>query len=236
MNGPSLDREDVIRRISDYHKEASRPFNRGKSWEHCFGFFRDRERIRDAGEEGRDSAALHLAFFLASWGMYRGSSFLLQRDYQVHTGPVDVILKPDYDSLLSIDYSSQDSAGAVRRVFGLVDELGSAYRTHVSPNEPSDTLITKILMSTVGCTPAFDTYVVTGLRRRNVRYSVFNEDSLERIWAVYRDNASIFAAAQQRLGESGHLYTPMKLVDMYFWELGRPVKSGSSASQLEIHK
>jgi hypothetical protein len=65
---------------------------------------------------------------------------------------------------------------------------------------------------------------------------VFNEDSLERIWAVYRDNASIFAAAQQRLGESGHLYTPMKLVDMYFWELGRPVKSGSSASQLEIHK
>ena len=31
-----------------------------------------------------DYLSLQLAFYLASWGMYRGSSFLIQKDYRVH--------------------------------------------------------------------------------------------------------------------------------------------------------
>jgi hypothetical protein len=32
----------------------------------------------------KDAAALQLGFYLASWGMYRGSSFLLRRWSTVH--------------------------------------------------------------------------------------------------------------------------------------------------------
>ena len=36
-----------------------------------------------------DEAALQLGFYLASWGMYRGSSFLLRRTYTVHEEVVE---------------------------------------------------------------------------------------------------------------------------------------------------
>jgi hypothetical protein len=41
------------------------------SWEHCYRFFNSRTRNVLLAE--KDSAALHLGY-LASWGMYRGSS------------------------------------------------------------------------------------------------------------------------------------------------------------------
>lgn len=35
--------------------------------------------------------ALNLGFYLASWGMYRGSSFLVHKDYTVHEGAVRIL-------------------------------------------------------------------------------------------------------------------------------------------------
>ena len=44
------------------------------------------------GTEDGDHLALSSAFYLASWGMYRESSFLLQYDYQIHRAVVDYLL------------------------------------------------------------------------------------------------------------------------------------------------
>ena len=51
--------------------------HRFASWIHCYDAF---------GDENLDNnqKALHLAFYLASWGMYRGSSGLLWKDYTIH--------------------------------------------------------------------------------------------------------------------------------------------------------
>ena len=38
-----------------------------------------------------DYLTLQLAFYLASWGMYRGSSELLQKDYLIHEPIVEII-------------------------------------------------------------------------------------------------------------------------------------------------
>ena len=64
-------------------------YGRYRSWEHCYYIF-NRARNNNArnNETYIDYLSLHLAFYLASWGMYRGSSFLLQRDYKVHIGAV----------------------------------------------------------------------------------------------------------------------------------------------------
>ena len=51
---------------------------------------------------GHDYLSLHLAFYLASWGMYRGSSFLLQKDYKVLVPIVEEVLKPEYDCLFGV--------------------------------------------------------------------------------------------------------------------------------------
>ena len=57
------------------------------SWEHCYKVFHDARVKRQGGElPDYDYLSLHLAFYLASWGMYRGSSFLLQQDYKKQLG------------------------------------------------------------------------------------------------------------------------------------------------------
>ena len=109
----------------DYFKSAVKLFikksqnkneSRYKSWEYCYNFFHSvHEKISDKklslkspfGEcviDGqkwtyKDQLSLHLAFYMASWGMYRGSSFLLQNDYTIYYGVIDAIFKDDYKEL-----------------------------------------------------------------------------------------------------------------------------------------
>src|ERR1700724_165165 len=66
---------DIAEKIKAYHGVRG-PHDRDRSWEHCYRYFRsaDASTIR----KDHDQAALQLGFYLASWGMYRGSSFLLQ--------------------------------------------------------------------------------------------------------------------------------------------------------------
>ena len=67
--------------------------HRYKSWEHCYQQF--------INDHDVDRLSLNLAFYLASWGMYRGSSGLLQKDYKIHHGAVEILLDSKY-SLLKI--------------------------------------------------------------------------------------------------------------------------------------
>ncbi|MBU3209037.1 hypothetical protein [Clostridium algidicarnis] len=57
--------------------------HRFKSWEHCNNFFiKHKGNLED--ENLFDYSCLKLTFYLASWGMMRGSTFLLQKDYRIH--------------------------------------------------------------------------------------------------------------------------------------------------------
>ena len=88
---------DIHRAIQAYWGDSRGEHHRYRSWEHCY------QLLSGAGPErnlrNRDTAALHLGFYLASWGMYRGSSFLLQRDYKVHGYVVDVLANTEYADL-----------------------------------------------------------------------------------------------------------------------------------------
>jgi hypothetical protein len=44
-------------------------YSRYNSWKYCYEVFGDKTKHRDI-----DYLALHLGFYLASWGMYRGSA------------------------------------------------------------------------------------------------------------------------------------------------------------------
>lgn len=46
--------------------------------------------------------ALQLAFYLTSWGMYRGSSLLLQKDFTVHLPVVKALLSEEFTSLWNL--------------------------------------------------------------------------------------------------------------------------------------
>lgn len=63
--------------------------HRLKSWEHCYSQFKVMFEKDSLCDTDIDYLSLHLAFYLASWGMYRGSSFILERDYKVFYGVVE---------------------------------------------------------------------------------------------------------------------------------------------------
>src|SRR5215472_9314657 len=81
--------------------------HRYRSWEHCYGYFH--KNTPEAIAADRDRAALHLGFYLASWGMYRGSSFLLQHAYTIHLGVIDQLLAPRFSVLWGQEFGQGDN-------------------------------------------------------------------------------------------------------------------------------
>lgn len=114
-----MEQKDIINLIYNGKKfyDDLKNGNNGRylSWEYCYRNFHDaREKCKKekSPSDDIDYLCLQLAFYLASFGMYRGSSFLLQKDYKIHKDAVEEILKPEYDPLLEIsvkDYGDENN-------------------------------------------------------------------------------------------------------------------------------
>ena len=94
------------------------------SWEHCYKCFHD---ARTSLSPDYDYLSLQLGFYLASWGMYRASSFLLQKDYKVHTEAVKEILSKKYNCLLDLECAAIKDTIVQSRLNELYDALVSHY-------------------------------------------------------------------------------------------------------------
>lgn len=222
--------------VQKFHEETKKPNHRFKSWEHCYNFFKDREGLRK--NKGLIKyACLHLGFYLASWGMMRGSTFLLRKDYLIHKAAVREILKPKYDSLRDLDIYEDDID--INKKIGNIDELYNSLKkhykkhTHKKNSAATDTLITKILLGTLGCTPAYDRYFVIGIRdkeaRRNknpIGYSPESNNGLKKSitnlinWCHHDDNKIVIQKIRKKYKGK---YPAMKIVDMYFWKYGEKI-------------
>src|SRR5690554_3174640 len=73
-------KEIVLKYIKDITFDE---YHRYKSWDNCFKAF--------SMPNKSEVHVLELAFYLASWGMYRGSSGLLQKNHLIHRGAVDIV-------------------------------------------------------------------------------------------------------------------------------------------------
>jgi hypothetical protein len=208
---------NVRQMILAYHGDlAGDPHHRYRSWEHCYDFFR---RVTPACiVQQRDHAALQLGFYLASWGMYR-NSFLLQHAYSVHLGVVDCLASPAFVPLWEADVGTNvEHALLAPTVLAAVESVKEAYRPF---GEPTDTLVTKVLLGTVGCLPACDRFFINGFKRARFSYSYLNARFVDRILQFCTDNAADLRAEQVRIeAASGVTYPFMKLADMYFWQIG----------------
>lgn len=91
----------IIKSSTEFYNNLKADENgRYRSWEHCYSHF---IKARGSKEVDYDYLSLQLAFYLASWGMYRGSAFLLQKEYKVHIPVVKELLNEKYDALAGID-------------------------------------------------------------------------------------------------------------------------------------
>ena len=163
----------IIKSSTEFYNDLKSDENgRYRSWEHCYSRF---IKARGSNDVDYDYLSLQLAFYLASWGMYRGSSFLLQKDYKVHIPVVKELLSEKYDVLAGIkcvsfrEKSNQQLLLDINSFLGLYyDKIRREVKEQELKNQLSFTLITKILMGTLGCVPAYDRYFIAGIKNQKV--------------------------------------------------------------------
>lgn len=150
--------------LSSYNEILTVENHRYKSWEYCFSYFND--LLDNHGDE--DTASLQLAFYLASWGMYRGSSRLHQKDYKVHLPVIRELVKKENRCLRDINIGVFDSGSSeMATLLNLVGSLRKTY--HDQGISSTDTLITKVIMGTYACLPAYDSLFQKGIGYWNSR-------------------------------------------------------------------
>lgn len=218
--------DEFINAATKYYEDVKSDENgRYRSWEHCYARFND---ARNGGNNDTDYLSLHLAFYLASWGMYRGSSFLLQKDYRIHTPVVETILDHRYDMLFGVDcFSIKDVACAEKLkdlntyIAGYYDNIRRTVKGQELKYQLSATLITKVLIGILGCVPAYDRYFVAGIKKTKTATGNYNMRSIRQLADFYEKNFDRMEECRQKMAfNGGLLYPPMKLLDMGFWQIG----------------
>lgn len=193
--------------------------NRYDSWKHCYNTFSNIN-------QDDDILALHLGFYLASWGMYRGSAALLQKSYKVHLGAVTII-RDFYH--LRCDELNEVSIVQKNDILELNKQLFKHYNSFTYFNnknvlksrKPTDTLISKIILGTLGCSPAFDRYFNDGVKKYNFSFTSFSNKNFDEIFDFVEKYKPELLKLQSELKSSQGLHYPLlKLVDIYFWHEG----------------
>ena len=217
--------DELIDAAQTFYEDARADENgRSRSWEHCYRVFRD---ARTDPSPDCDYLSLHLAFYLASWGMYRGSSFLLQKDYKVLVPIVEKILKPEYDCLFGVacaDLRNDDIRAQLKKLYGDIAEHFDPIREKVAGREVttpvSPVLITKILMGTLGCVPAYDRFFQDGAKYLGLEHNSYKEKSLRELADFYEEHNDRLEEARRGMRTDGLTYPQMKLLDMGLWQVG----------------
>ena len=223
--------------IEKYYEGS--PNSRYKSWEWChlkfinaFNKIKNKEILDSEKESLIDDLSLNLGFYLASYGMYRGSCFSLRCDYKIYKSIVKVILDEKYDILWNYDPSSDKEYKVKELLFnkenGVIQRIKDAYLDIDESFKASNTLITKILLGTFACIPAFDTCFKDGVKiicedyECSLKGSSKDGDVLGGISfkalcdfaLAYKDELKITS------NKADTEYPIMKCLDLVLWEIG----------------
>ena len=217
--------DELISAAQAFYDDARANENgRSRSWEHCYRVFRD---ARTDLSPDCDYLSLHLAFYLASGGMYRGSSFLLQKDYKVLVPIVEEVLKPEYDCLFGVactDLRNNEVRAQLKKLSDCISAHFEPIRDEVAGREVaspvSPVLITKILMGTLGCVPAYDRFFEEGAKYLGLEKKSYNKDSLLELADFYEAHNDRLEEARRGMRTDDLIYPQMKLLDMGLWQVG----------------
>lgn len=216
-----IDAEENIEQFlaGDGKKNRGRhPNERYASFDYCFHYFQSfkrRGQIQDlASHANLQQSCLQLGFYLASWGMLRGSSFLLEKSARHFIPLIQLVSTFDKDFWdIDVDRYTTENIG---RLLGAKEKIKAAVHEQ---NKTSDTLATKIMLGIFGNIPAFDNYFMKGLgfycckETQLKKISEFyerpkNKEAIDR----YNQKIRIFDFYSGK--ETDITYTKAKVVDM----------------------
>ncbi len=208
-----------------YESIGSQVDHRYKSWEYCHSAFYEKFRQTKLSDQDIELLALHLGFYLASWGMYRGSSFLLKHyDFTIHKECV--CLAFEWKELMNIDPLTNKQR-YLELLFdkekGIYDKIYTHYQNKASTSNSNATmtLISKILLGIFGCMPAYDRYVDSASKILDIKKVKDKRPCVESIIDFANAHKAVFEHALKNIDPTGKKnYTLMKIIDMFLWQYG----------------
>lgn len=193
------------------------PDSRYTSFDYCYNHFFGRA----VGTTDIESSCMQLGFFLSSWGMYRGSSFILQKSAQYLQSTIEVIME------FSQEYDWIDAPYSDEEITMLIEVYNRIKRVLV-PNNIHLTLVTKVMLGVFANVPAFDNNFIKTFSYFDYgcKFKSFNACSLRAINDIYQDNeesidklVSEFFTIDFESGQKTKFnYTRAKIIDMYGWQ------------------
>jgi hypothetical protein len=194
--------------------DGRKPDARYASFDYCFNYFqafREAQNFEAIGRpENIQLSCLHLGFYLASWGMLRGSAELLQKSARFLIPAINKIANNDI-TLWEIDAHCY-TENNIRQLIDTRKVLREAY-----PGM-SDILVTKIMLGVFGNVPAFDTNF-----RRGFHVTTFGRQSLRKVGAFYEENRIVIEKYRTPTLDfvsgkpTSRKYTRSKVIDMAFF-------------------
>lgn len=205
-------------------------FTRFNVWDFCHKKF-VKYRGKNKSKTAVKNLCLTLAYYLASWGMYRGSGYILHYDQTFYKRVINVVFDEKYNPLwdLQIDTFESDDE-LVELLFGkngLYDSIEQALSVPERGYKPSETLVTKVILGVFGCCPAFDEVFKEGF------FCLNEEMKGKRLRAKYRGFLEFARKNKDKFSENQvpkklKKYPIMKLVDMYYWYVGLEITATST--------
>jgi hypothetical protein len=220
-------RQNNIEEVVGIYLDLGKPEHRYSSFDYCYNYF----RVEDDLTSDMEKSCFALSFYLASWGMFRGSSFLLQKSAKYFFKTIEYINSLE-KSLWKIDVDNYNDAN--------IDKLIEIYKTLeklvVEDGRRSVTLVTKMMLGIFGFVPAYDDYFCESFRKMTngkCGFRTFNKESLKIIEDFYIcNNASINRLSGEIFtydfisGKKSKMnYPKVKIIDMYGFSLGQKLKN-----------
>ena len=206
---------DISANIRSYLNDRS-PVKRYSSFDYCFNYFSDfyeRDNIEAIADPTNvQLSCLQLGFYLASWGMFRGKAFLLQKSAKHYEPLISVIAEmPKVCWKIDLDAYSDKTISLLLEIYKHISgSLGE------DDEYASTTLVTKIMLGVFGNVPALDDNFCKGFSFSKY----FSGSLLRKISDFYQTNKEEFDRHRIKTIdfstgiEIDRYYTKAKLLDM----------------------
>lgn len=221
---PHLADELVKNLIETFMKDYSVD-KRNASYDFCYLYFQ-----RNKGQlvgKNMECSCMHLWSYLASWGMLRGSSALLQYSPAVLKELIKYFDSISTSAIWSVDVDSYNST-TNKLIIDVYNKIASILKNNTH-NAPSVTLVTKIMLGVFGCVPAIDSYFYKTFHLLYGGYGVLGQNELDNLENFHQQhskviNKIIIPVMDFEGNPTSFPYKKAKLIDMYGYMVGQHVK------------
>ncbi|MCU6480616.1 hypothetical protein [Arthrobacter sp. A2-55] len=196
--------------------------DRARSWDFCYEYFRNSQNVA----ADQQTSCLQLGYYLASWGMLRGSTYLFKNTNARHYIKALEIITNRTDQMQAISPATYGETDTQKFLVETYRLLGDAL---LPEGGRRITLVTKTMMGVWGVVPSFDKFFmntfskVAATPQERIALQKFNEGTVDLLGKFYdahknevHEVASAYTTLDFASGQStGNNIPTAKVLDIF---------------------